>query len=155
MSCQSCSGCFTNDSCSSPKQSKKENLANGSRFQSLLNMAATSSDGLQKEHDHVIPTIMSTLSKNIYASQVLLFKANDELSLREFLLLADRLYTNHILGFHIAWAAEFCQGDVQQLLKILTENDTSALIQHCNDQAEIHELFSQLPPGSIERIEPV
>ncbi|OBZ86956.1 hypothetical protein A0J61_04991 [Choanephora cucurbitarum] len=116
--------------------------------------ATTSPDDLLRDHNHVIPTIMSILSRNVYASQVFLFKANDELSLGQFLLLAKQLYASRILGFHIAWAAEFCQGDVQQLLKMLAD-DKSALIQHCNDQAEVHELFSQLPSGSIERIEPV
>ncbi|KAI8080826.1 uncharacterized protein B0P05DRAFT_539768 [Gilbertella persicaria] len=154
MSCQSCSGCFTGSSCSTPKPLKKNALVQELRFQSLLDLAATTPDNndSQQQHDHVIPTIMAELSKNVYSSQTVLFKANDELPLNQFLSLAKALYSANIVGVHIAWAAEFCQDNVQQLLDILTKGDPTALLQHCDDQAEVYELFGQLPPGSVGRI---
>lgn len=155
MSCHSCGGCFTGVGCSTAKLSKKEILTDASRFQSLLDLAA-SQDQLEHEgHDHVIPTIMSELSKNVYSSQTVLFKAHDELSLIQFLDLAKRLYTANIVGVHIAWAAEYCEGDVKQLLSLFkdgTEEERTLLLQHCDDQAEIHEMFGTLTTGSVGRV---
>lgn len=163
MSCQSCSGCFTGSSCSTTKVSKKEALSDEARFQSLIELATTSKDlklEIKKEHDHVIPTIMSELSKNVYSSQTVLFQAFDTLPQQDFLLLAKYLYQLHIVGAHIAWAYEFCENNVEKLLDILKnvasnnniDGKLSALIQHCNDQAEIHEMFGQLPTGSVGRV---
>lgn len=158
MSCQSCSGCFTGSSCSTTKISKKDALNDSIRFQSLLEMAAESKDlqlASSKVHDHVIPTIMSELSKNIYSSQTTLFQAYDTLSLEEFLSLSSYLYQYNIVGAFIAWAFEHCQNDPHKLLQILKTSDDgekTKLAEHCNDQAEIHELFGQSSPGSMGRI---
>lgn len=160
MSCHSCGGCFTGTGCSTVKLSKKEALNDSARFQSLLDLAATQQQQQQqqpqqKEHDHVIPTIMSELSKNVYASQTVLFKAFDDLALDQFLSLAKCLYTANIVGVHIAWAAEYCKGDVQELLRILStgeKDEQTLLLQHCDDSAEMHEMFGQLATGSVGRV---
>jgi hypothetical protein len=160
MSCHSCGGCFTGTGCSTVKLSKKEILNDSARFQSLLNLAAvttttTPSSETSDEHDHVIPTIMSELSKNVYASQTVLFKAHDELSLTDFLALASHLHKQDIVGVHLAWAAEYCQGNIDQLLAILSsgsESEQAKLEQHCNDSAEMHEMFGQLTTGSVGRV---
>ncbi|KAG2203854.1 hypothetical protein INT46_011619 [Mucor plumbeus] len=157
MSCHSCGGCFTGTGCSTAKLSKKEALNDSARFQSLLDLAMAQQQSMEqhKEHDHVIPTIMSELSKNVYASQTVLFKAFDELGLVQFLSLATQLYTTNILGVHIAWAAEYCKGDVEELLRILsngTKEKKTLLLQYCDDQAEMHEMFGQLTTGSVGRV---
>ncbi|KAL9543471.1 hypothetical protein MBANPS3_008102 [Mucor bainieri] len=156
MSCHSCGGCFTGAGCSTIKLSKKEALNDSARFQSLLDLAATQQQQpQQKEHDHVVPTIMSELSKNVYASQTVLFKAFDDLELDQFLSLAKCLYTANIVGVHIAWAAEYFKGDVKELLRILSTGDKeeqALLLQHCDDSAEMHEMFGQLATGSIGRV---
>lgn len=158
MSCQSCSGCFTGSSCSTPKGTKKDTLNDNLRFQSLLDLAASQNWKLEsaKDHDHVIPTVMAELSKNVYSSQTALFQAFDTLSQQDFLSLAACLYQLNLVGVHIAWAFEFCQNDAQLLLTILQnkdkEDDKTKLVDHCNDQAEIHELFGQMSPGSVGRV---
>lgn len=157
MSCHSCGGCFTGTGCSTTKLSKKELLNDGARFQSLLDLAAatTPSSEISDQHDHVIPTIMSELSKNVYASQTVLFKAHDDLSLTDFLELANHLHKQDIVGVHLAWAAEYCQGNIAQLLAILSkgnEIEQTNLVQHCNDSAEMHEMFGQLTTGSVGRV---
>jgi hypothetical protein len=157
MSCHSCGGCFTGTGCSTVKLSKKELLDDSTRFQSLLDLAATTNSTTENndQHDHVIPTIMAQLSKNVYASQTVLFKAYDELPLADFLALAKHLHTQDIVGVHLAWAAEYCQGNIAQLLTILSSGDESEranLVQHCNDSAEMHEMFGQLTTGSVGRI---
>ncbi|KAI8639648.1 hypothetical protein BD408DRAFT_421075 [Parasitella parasitica] len=157
MSCSSCGGCFTGTGCSTAKLSAKEVLDESVRFQSLLDLATMQQESIEdhKVHDHVIPTIMSELSKNVYASQIVLFQAYDELELAEFLFLVKYLYATKILGVHIAWAAEYCKGDLRKLLKILStgeEEEKSLLFQHCDDQAEMHEMFGQLTTGSVGRI---
>ncbi|EPB90581.1 hypothetical protein HMPREF1544_02642 [Mucor circinelloides 1006PhL] len=157
MSCHSCGGCFTGTGCSTIKLSKKEALNDSTRFQSLLDLATMQQQSMQqdKEHDHVIPTIMSELSKNVYASQTVLFKAFDELELSQFLDLAKCLYTANIVGVHIAWAAEYCKGNVPELLRILsagTEEEQTLVLQHCDDSAEMHEMFGQLATGSVGRV---
>ncbi|KAK4521623.1 uncharacterized protein ATC70_004153 [Mucor velutinosus] len=156
MSCHSCGGCFTGTGCSTIKLSKKEALSDSARFQSLLDLATTQQQQpQQKEHDHVVPTIMSELSKNVYASQTVLFKAFDDLELEQFLSLAKCLYSANVVGVHIAWAAEYCKGDVQELLRILStgkEEEQTLLLQHCDDAAEMHEMFGQLAMGSVGRV---
>lgn len=156
MSCHSCGGCFTGAGCSTVKLSKKEMLNDSAKFQSLLDLAATTTTQEQgDDHDHVIPTIMSQLSKNVYSSQTVLFKAFDELDLTNFLLLSKQLYHFDIVGVHIAWAAEYCKGDTNELLCTLTSGDDqlrTSLLQHCDDQAEIHEMFGNLNPGSVGRV---
>lgn len=154
MSCSSCGGCFTGTGCSTVKLSKKEIQSDSARFQSLLDLAA-STTSQDQHHDHVIPTIMSQLSKNVYSSQTVLFKAYDDLSLDDFLALAKQLHSTNIVGVHIAWAAEYCQGNVKQLLDQLskgTEEGRTAIFQHCDDQAEIHEMFGNLTTGSVGRV---
>ncbi|KAI7892457.1 uncharacterized protein EV154DRAFT_504512 [Mucor mucedo] len=152
MSCHSCGGCFTGSGCSTVKLSKKEMLSDSARFQSLLDLASSSPSIESTQHDHVIPTIMSQLSKNVYSSQTVLFKAYDELDLQEFLKLSQALYRNHILGVHIAWAAEYCQMNMKELQNALQLPDP-LLLQHCDDQAEIHEMFGQLTTGSVGRVQ--
>jgi hypothetical protein len=154
MSCSSCGGCFTGTGCSTVKLSKKEMQSDSARFQSLLDLAATA-NAQDQHHDHVIPTIMSQLSNNVYSSQTVLFKAYDDLSLTDFLVLAKQLYSANIVGVHVAWAAEYCQGDVKRLLELLnngTEENRTSLLQHCDDQAEIHEMFGSLTTGSVGRV---
>lgn len=155
MSCHSCGGCFTGAGCSTVKLSKKEMASDSARFQSLLDLAASQEQQPEESHDHVIPTIMSQLSKNVYSSQTVLFQAHDELSLPEFLELTKQLYLANIVGVHIAWAAEYCQGDIRQLSTLLkdgSEEDRKLLLQHCDDQAEIHEMFGNLASGSVGRV---
>lgn len=157
MSCHSCGGCFTGAGCSTAKLSKKDILSDAAKFQSLIDLAATTSqnDKQGDDHDHVIPTIMSQLSKNVYSSQTVLFKAFDELDLTTFLSLSTQLYHSDIVGVHIAWAAEYCKGDINELLRILNGDDEqlrTALFEHCDDQAEIHEMFGNLNPGSVGRV---
>ncbi|KAI8884456.1 hypothetical protein K501DRAFT_332642 [Backusella circina FSU 941] len=121
------------------------------RFQSLINLARSKNDTRDQndEHDHVIPTLISELSQNVYSSQTVLWNAFEQLSYQDFLTLADQLYEYNIVGAHIAWASEYSQGDS---LKLMQSLPTQELIDHCNDQAEIHELFSSLPKGSIHRL---
>lgn len=154
MSCHSCGGCFTGSGCSTVKLSKKEILSDSARFHSLIDLALSQHQEQQEEkgHDHVIPTIMSQLSKNVYSSQTVLFKAYDELDLKEFLKLSQALYTNHILGVHIAWAAEYCEMNMEKLQNALELPDP-LLLQHCDDQAEIHEMFGNLTTGSVGRVQ--
>lgn len=153
MSCHSCGGCFTGTGCSTAKLSKKEITSDSARFHSLVDLASSLQDEQDKVgHDHVIPTIMSQLSKNVYSSQTVLFKAYDELDLQDFLNLAKELYTNRILGVHIAWAAEYSKMNVKQLLTSLQQGD-QLLLQHCDDQAEIHEMFGNLTTGSVGRVQ--
>lgn len=152
MSCHSCGGCFTGSGCSTAKLSKKEITSDSARFHSLINLASSlQNDRDEVDHDHVIPTIMSQLSKNVYSSQTVLFTAYDELDLQDFLNLAKELYANRIIGVHIAWAAEYCQMNVKQLLTSLQQGD-QLLLQHCDDQAEIHEMFGNLTTGSVGRV---
>ncbi|KAL9558428.1 hypothetical protein PS6_001279 [Mucor atramentarius] len=140
MSCHSCGGCFTGTGCSTIKLSKKEALNDSTRFQSLLDLATMHQQSMQqdKEHDHTV-----------------LFKAFDELELSQFLDLAKCLYTANIVGVHIAWAAEYCKGNVAELLRILsagTEEEQTLILQHCDDSAEMHEMFGQLATGSVGRV---
>jgi hypothetical protein len=147
MSCHSCGGCFTGGGCSTTSLKKE---GNNNRFQSLINLAMTSKKEEQNdEHDHVIPTLIAELSQNVYSSQTVLWTAFEQLSYQDFLTLANELYKQNIVGAHIAWASEYSRGDSSKLMQSLT---TQALIDHCNDQAEIHELFSSLPKGSIHRL---
>lgn len=149
MSCQSCSGCFTGDSCSTKESSSK----NKTRFQDLLNAAALQSNEETEEHEHIIPTIAVELSKNVYASQTVLIKAYDTLDRHEFLSLSKYLYQTKLVGEHIAWADEYCKGDIKELLRIISsEEEKYKLLQHCDDRAEIHEMFGNLPPGTIKRV---
>ena len=155
MSCHSCGGCFTGVGCSTAKLSKKEITSDSARFQSLITLAASQDQHEETNHDHVIPTLMSQLSKNVYSSQTVLFKAFDELELSQFLELSTYLYKFNIIGVHIAWASEYVKGDMTQLLNILSsgqKEDQSLLLQHCDDQAEMHEMFGSLPAGSVGRV---
>lgn len=157
MSCHSCGGCFTGAGCSTAKLSKKEITSDSAKFHSLLDLASTTSQDqhVDNHHDHIIPTIMSQLSKNVYSSQTVLFQAFDQLDLNQFLSLAKQLYAFNIVGVHIAWAAEYFKGDTKQLLDMLSEGseqDRALLLQHCDDQAEIHEMFGNLTSGSVGRV---
>ncbi|KAI8979339.1 hypothetical protein BDF20DRAFT_835377 [Mycotypha africana] len=151
-SCMSCGGCFTGAGCVSSKSIIKNHADDKARFIALLESAAA----LTTHHDnHIIPTILSELSKNVFPSQTVLIQAVDELSLMDFLDLARLLYDYGIVGNHIAWAGEYCHGDVNHLHKILGSDDEKEgkllLCRHCNDQAEMFELFNQLPSGSVGR----
>ncbi|KAI7907865.1 uncharacterized protein BX663DRAFT_492268 [Cokeromyces recurvatus] len=157
MSCLSCGGCFTGTGCSTSKSTLKRQPDLIARFQSLLDLASSTSTKATNnlDHDHIIPTIISELSNQVYSSQIVLFKAYDELSLEVFLNMAKLLNDHGVVGMHIAWAAEYCQNDLHQLLNILSnkemEQKKKSLLQHCNDQAEIHEMFAQLPTRSVGR----
>ncbi|KAI9263724.1 hypothetical protein BY458DRAFT_514598 [Sporodiniella umbellata] len=146
MSCQSCSGCFTSDSCSTKKSSSAV-VQEKARFQDLLKAASVPT----QEHNHLIPTVVLELSKNVYASHNVLIKAFDTLGLEGFLELADTMYRHRLRGESIAWADEYCQGDSQRLYTYL-KNNPKELFAYCNDQAELHELFRSLPPHTIPRL---
>ncbi|KAG1472746.1 hypothetical protein G6F56_001355 [Rhizopus delemar] len=141
MSCQSCSGCFTNNSCSTKVTVKEK-----TRFQDLLNAASNSS-----HDDHLIPTIVVELSKNVYASHNVLIKAFDTLGLSAFLELSRVLYQLKLTGEHIAWADEYCQSNLDLLMHTL-QTDKQKLLAYCDDQAELHELFRSLAPHTIPRV---
>ncbi|KAI9474079.1 MAG: hypothetical protein EXX96DRAFT_580524 [Benjaminiella poitrasii] len=155
MSCLSCGGCFTGTGCSTTKPSSRKHQGDGAaRFQSLLDLAASSAHDTSTEnvhHDHIIPTIVAELSNQVYASQIVLFQAYETCTLEEFLRLAALLQTNGVRGMHIAWAAEYCQNNPRRLLDVLSDNEKISLLQHCDDQAEMHEMFAQLVPGSVGR----
>ncbi|ORE07495.1 hypothetical protein BCV72DRAFT_226584 [Rhizopus microsporus var. microsporus] len=149
MNCQSCSGCFTGSSCSTKETATQDKT----KFEDLLEKANSEPEEYQKEHSHVIPTVIVQLSKNVYASQTVLFKAYDLLERPQFIQLSKHLYDSKLTGEHIAWADEYVKGDIKQLLDILQQREErNKLLQYCDEQAEIYELFTNLPSGTVRRI---
>ncbi|KAI7851475.1 hypothetical protein BDC45DRAFT_515857 [Circinella umbellata] len=156
MSCQSCSGCFTGISCHTTRNSKQDH----DQFQSLLQFALTSNeqskqqDEQNSDHDHIIPTIVSQLSNNVYASQVALFSAHSKMELKEFIELVQKLYDHQVIGSLVAWAWEYCHDDPINLLTRLrgdTAKEQTELWDYLDGQAEVHEVFNGTSVGRVKR----
>ncbi|CDS02665.1 hypothetical protein LRAMOSA00070 [Lichtheimia ramosa] len=161
MSCQTCSGCFTGKGCSThSSRSKSSQEQETHYFESLLELAASTEQHGEKHqhsnHDHVIPTIVSVLSNNVYASQVALLGAYQQLSFDNFLDLVRRCHERNISGMLIAWCWQYCKEDGNEWLKQMRANDkggdTTALWDHLDGQAEVHEVFNGLEEGSAGRV---
>ncbi|KAI8146415.1 hypothetical protein BJV82DRAFT_416182 [Fennellomyces sp. T-0311] len=151
MSCQSCSGCFTGKSCHTTRNSN--NVQDDEHFRALLQHALTSNVDLNQEtnHDHTIPTIVSILADNVYASQMALSSAYRQLQVTEFAKLAQSLYDHRITGSLVAWAWEYCQGDPNLLLTRMHSNTREELWDHLDGQAEVHEVFNGQSVGRVKR----
>ncbi|KAI9254552.1 hypothetical protein BDA99DRAFT_518701 [Phascolomyces articulosus] len=167
MSCQSCSGCFTGKSCHTTRNSKQVEQDHH-QFKSLLQLALTRKNDSKKtnlplhddasDHDHIIPTIVSQLSDNIYASQVALFSMYSRMSLEEFIELAEKLYDHEVTGSLVAWAWEYCHQDPVNLLSRLRGGGVDDIVtqqqelwDHLDGQAEVHEVFNGTSVGRVKR----
>ncbi|KAG0169337.1 hypothetical protein DFQ28_003716 [Apophysomyces sp. BC1034] len=153
MSCKTCGGCFTGSGCTTSRSSKTKNELTVARILGLLQLAAQTNDQTSNDHDHVIPTIVAELSQNIYASQMALLSAYNQLSLTDFLELAECCCMHDMTGVHIAWALEHCHSSPEELMVVLREEEKcKELWHHLDGQAEVHEVFNNLAEGAVGRI---
>ncbi|KAF7731896.1 hypothetical protein EC973_007727 [Apophysomyces ossiformis] len=153
MSCQTCGGCFTGSGCTTTKPSKIKHDQHENRVLGLLKLAGQKDDKPSDDHDHVIPTLVAELSRNVYASQMALLSAYNQLPLTDFLELARCCCAHDMIGVHIAWAWEYCHGMPTDLLHVLKDQaKREELWDYLDGQAEVHEVLSQLPDGAAGRI---
>lgn len=149
MSCQTCTGCFTGSSCHSQTSAR---ISSKERFHTLLELASTSqNENDSEQHDHVISTIASELSNNVYSAQVALIEAYRQLPLQDFLVIAHTCRKHDIVGAYVAWMWEYCGAKADQLLSTC-KSPSDELWQYLDEKAEMHELFNSMPPGSLGRV---
>lgn len=144
MSCSSCQGCFAGNGCVQKTSDGKKTRAQ--QFSRLVEKVATRKD--------LIPSLISEMSHNVYASQMALYGMHQQLSHQLFLELVLQLHQRDIVGLLIAWAWEYVSNDAYQLMSVLsttTENQTT-FWDHLERQAELHEVINQLPTGSAGRV---
>ncbi|ORZ03747.1 hypothetical protein BCR43DRAFT_483901 [Syncephalastrum racemosum] len=150
--CGTCGGCFSSSSQCHPAKVDGSALSQDHLFYSLLQQAQSVKATASENHDHTIPTIVSILSQNVYASQTALLGAYRQLELSDFVDLAKLCYERHIAGSHVAWAWEFCDNNPSTLLSLLKQGETDPLYDHLDGQAEVHEVFNSMPEGAAGRI---
>ncbi|KAL0074150.1 hypothetical protein J3Q64DRAFT_1778796 [Phycomyces blakesleeanus] len=153
MSCKSCGGCFTGSGCITTKKSSDKIQQTNERFSALLQLASTSNT-TTSDHDHIIPTITAELARNNYSSQVSLLEAHSQLSLEDFLELAQLYWFYDIRGFLIAWTWEYHKGNAIQCLEAMRDQGNQKLLlwDYLDGQAEIHETFNGLELGMAGRV---
>lgn len=150
--CDTCGGCFSSTTQCQPTKVGGAAISQDQHFYSLLQQAKSARTTASEDHDHTIPTIVSILSQNVYASQTALLGAYRQLELSDFMDLATLCYERHIVGSHVAWAWEFCDNDPSALLSLLKQGKTHSLYDHLDGQAEVHEVFNGMPEGAAGRV---
>ncbi|KAJ2964206.1 hypothetical protein NQZ79_g779 [Umbelopsis isabellina] len=142
MSCQACSGCYTGGGCSTKRSTSDRKGA--TKLETLITKAQTTNSNENTDH-HIITTIVSIMSNDVYASQMALFQMYEALPVNKFLEIVRSCHNHELEGPHLAWLWEYTKGDAQAVYRLLvdgaTEDERNQLWDHLDDHVELHQAF--------------